>query len=74
MRSSEKDQVRPGIPVLFKILLKYILASGDLSIVRFEEGLPILRRGDATHVPGDVAANVAPAPAQETELTFGSQS
>jgi hypothetical protein len=74
MRSSEKDQVRPGIPVLFKILLKYILASGDLSIVRFEEGLPILRRGDATHVTGDVAADVTPAPAQETDLTFGSQS
>jgi hypothetical protein len=73
-RSSEKDPVKPGKPDLYKILLKYILASGNLTIVRFEEGIPILRTGNATHVTGDVTADVTPAPAQEMDLTFGSQS
>jgi hypothetical protein len=30
--------------------------------------------GEATHVNGDVTANVTPASAQETDLTFESQS
>jgi hypothetical protein len=33
-RSSEKYPVKPGKPDLFKILLKYIVASGDLIIDR----------------------------------------
>jgi hypothetical protein len=88
MRSSERDPVKPGKADLFKILLKYIVASGDLTVVRFEEGIPILRRGDATQVCGDVTAtghdvtatghdvttDVTPAPTQETDLTIGSQS
>jgi hypothetical protein len=53
-RSLEKDPVKPSKADLFKILLKYIVVLGDLTIVRFEEGVPILRRGDATHVSGDV--------------------
>jgi hypothetical protein len=55
-RSSERDPVKPGKADLFKILLKYIVALGNLTIVRFEEGIPILRRGDATHVSSDVTA------------------
>jgi hypothetical protein len=78
-RSSEKDPVKPGKEDLFKILLKYTVASGDHTIVRFEEGIPILRRGDATHVPGDVTATghdvkTDVRAAQETDLTIGSHS
>jgi hypothetical protein len=81
-RSSEKDPVKPGKADLFKILLKYIVASGNLTIDRFEEGVAILGRGDATHVSGDVTATchdvtadvTATALAQETDLTIGSQS
>jgi hypothetical protein len=78
-RSSEKGLVKPGKPDLFKILLKYIVASGDLTIVRFEEGIPILRRGDTTHVTGDVTATdhdvtTDVTAAQERDLTIGSQS
>jgi hypothetical protein len=71
--------VKPGKADLFKILLKYIVASGDLTINRFEEGVPILRRGDTTEdvtaTSYDVTADVtATALAQETDLTIGSQS
>jgi hypothetical protein len=65
-RSSEKDPVKPGKQDLFKILLKYIVALGNLIIDRIEEGVPILRRGDATHVTGDdVMADVTCAPVSE---------
>jgi hypothetical protein len=78
-RSTEKDPVKPGKPDLFKILLKYIIALGDLTIVRFEEGIPTLRRGDATHVTGDVTATdqdvtTDVTASQETDLTIGSKS
>jgi hypothetical protein len=70
-RSLEKDPVKPGKPDLFKILLKYMVAVGDLIIDRLEEGVPILHRGDATHVSEDVTAtghdvtaSVTPAPTQ----------
>jgi hypothetical protein len=80
-RGLEKDLPKPGKTALFQIVLKYMVASGDLIIDRFEEGVSILRRGDSTHVSEDVTvtghdvtANVTPAPTQETDLTIGSQS
>jgi hypothetical protein len=43
-RCSEKDPTKPGKMALFQLLLKYMVASGDLIIDRFEEGVPILSR------------------------------
>jgi hypothetical protein len=45
-RGSEKDPAKPGKKALFQILLKYMVASGDLIIDRLEEGVPILSRGE----------------------------
>jgi hypothetical protein len=72
-RSSDKDRSKPLRSALLQLLLKNMVASGKLIVDRIEEGVPILRRGDATHVTGDVAADVTLASGQETDLTFESQ-
>jgi hypothetical protein len=72
--TSDKDPSKPARSALLQLLLKNMVASGEQIVYRIEEGVPILRRGDATHVTGDVTADVRPAPAQETDLTFESQS
>jgi hypothetical protein len=52
-----------------------MVTSGDLIVDAInEEGVPILLRGDATHVAGEVTADVTLAPAQEMHLIFESQS
>jgi hypothetical protein len=45
-RGLEKDPRKPGKTSLFQILLKYMVALGDLIIDRFKEGVPILSRGE----------------------------
>jgi hypothetical protein len=68
-RGLEKDLVKPGKTALFQIVLKYMVASGNLIIDRFKEGVPILSRGEgnvhAPHVSEDVKATVA---TQEADL------
>jgi hypothetical protein len=78
-RGSEKNPTKPGKTALFQLLLKYMVASGNLVIDRFEEGVPILSRGEGNtqaqaHVTATchVASATAIAPTQETD--FGSQS
>jgi hypothetical protein len=74
-RSSDKDPSKPSRLVLLQLLLKYMVASGELIVDAIkEEGVPILCRGDATHVAGDVMADATPAPARETHSIFESQS
>jgi hypothetical protein len=73
-RSSDMDPSKPSRSALLQLLLKNMVALGKLIVDRIEEGVPILCRGDATHVTGDVAADVTLAPARETDLTFESQS
>jgi hypothetical protein len=73
-RSSDKDPSKPSRSALLQ-LLKYMVTSGDLIVDAInEEGVPILCRGDATHVAGDVTADVTLAPAREMHLIFESQS
>jgi hypothetical protein len=73
-RSSDKNPSKPSRLALLQLLLKNMVASGKLIVDAIEEGVPILRRGDATHVTGDVAADVMLATARETHLTFELQS
>jgi hypothetical protein len=71
-RCSDKDPSKPSRSALLQLLLKYMVAAGELIVDRInEEGVPILPRGDVT---GDVVADVTLAPARETHLTFESQS
>jgi hypothetical protein len=75
--TSEKDPTKPGKTDLFQIMLKYMVALGELVIDRFEDGVPILSRGNAQahpHVTATcpVVSATAIAPTQETD--FGSQS
>jgi hypothetical protein len=72
--TSDTDPSKPARSALLQLLLKNMVPSGELIVDRIEEGIPILRRGDTTHVNGDVMSNVTPASAQETDLTFESQS
>jgi hypothetical protein len=79
--TSEKDPRKPGKTDLFQLLLKYMVASGELLINRIEDGVPILSRGKAqahAHVTATTSclvANVtATASTQDTNLTLGSQS
>jgi hypothetical protein len=69
-RSLDKDPSKPSRSALLHLLLKYMVASGELIVDVIEEGVPILRRGDATHVTGDVTADLTLAPARATHLTF----
>jgi hypothetical protein len=62
-RSLDKDLSKPSRNALLQLLLKNMVASGELIVDRIEEGVPILCRGDAIHVTGDVAADVTLAPA-----------
>jgi hypothetical protein len=74
-RSSDKDPSKPSRSALLQLLLKYMVTSGDLIFDAInEEGVPILRRGDATHVAGDVTADVKLAPAREMHSIFELQS
>jgi hypothetical protein len=72
--TSDKDPSKPVRSTLLQLLLKNMVTSGELVIDRIEEGIPILSRGHVAHVNRDVMANVTPASAQETDLTFKSQS
>jgi hypothetical protein len=73
-RSSDKDSSKPSRSALLQLLLKYMVASGELIVDAInKEGVPILRRGDATHVAGDVTSDVTPAPAREMHSIFESQ-
>jgi hypothetical protein len=70
-RSSDKDPSKPSRPAFLQLLLKYMVASGELIVDWInEEGVPILCRGDATHVAGDVMADVTLAPTRETHSIF----
>jgi hypothetical protein len=72
-RYSDKDPSKPSRSAPLQLLLKYMVTSGDLIFDAInEEGVPILCRGDATHVTGDVTADVSLAP--EREMIFESQS
>jgi hypothetical protein len=52
-RSSDKDPSKPSRSALLQLLLKYMVTSGDLIFDAInEEGVPILSRGEATHVTG----------------------
>jgi hypothetical protein len=74
-RSSDKDSSKPSRSALLQLLLKYMVTSGNLIVDAInEEGVPILRRGDTTHVAGDVMADVTLAPAREMHSIFESQS
>jgi hypothetical protein len=74
-RSSDKDPSKPLRSALLQLLLKYMVTSGDLIFdVINEEGVPILRRGDATHLAGDVTADVTLAPERKMHSIFESQS
>jgi hypothetical protein len=73
-RSSDKDPSKPLRLALLQLLLKYMVTSGELIVDAMnQEGVPIIRRGDATHVAGDVTADVALAPARESHSIFESQ-
>jgi hypothetical protein len=68
--TSEKDPTKPGKLALLQLLLKYMVASGELVIERIEDGVPILSRGHITaivprHVAHVTAATGAP---QETDV------
>jgi hypothetical protein len=74
-KSSDKDPSKPSRSALLQLLLKYMITSGYLIFDAInEEGVPILRRGEATHVAGDVTADVTLAPERETHSFFESQS
>jgi hypothetical protein len=74
-RSSDKDPSKPIRSALLQLLLKYMVTSGNLIFDAInEEGVPILCRGDATQVAGDVTANVTLAPTREMHSIFKSQS
>jgi hypothetical protein len=51
-----------------------MVASGELVIDRFDDGVPILIRGHGAHNAGDATANVTHAPARETHSIFELQS
>jgi hypothetical protein len=77
----EKDPTKPGKTALFQLLLKYMVAAGELVINRIEDRVPILSRGNAqahAHVTATTSCLIANATAtastQETYSTFGSQS
>jgi hypothetical protein len=73
-RSSDKDLSKPSRSALLQLLLKYMVALGELIVDAInEEGVPILCRGNATHVAGDVTADFTHAPARETHSIFDSQ-
>jgi hypothetical protein len=59
----EKDPTKPGKSALLQLLLKNMVASGELVIDRIEDGVPILSRGHVAQVSADVAAAT-----QETDL------
>jgi hypothetical protein len=74
-RSSDKDPSKPSRSALLQLLLKNMVTKGELIVEAInEEGVPILRRGDANHVAGDVTADVTLAPARETHSIFKLQS
>jgi hypothetical protein len=51
----DKDLSKPARSALFQLILKNMVASGELVIDRFEEGIPILSRGHCAQVSEDVA-------------------
>jgi hypothetical protein len=77
--TSEKDLTKPGKTALFQLLLKYMVASGDIVIDRFKEGVPILSRPTQAnaHVTATTSCPVASAtatpPMQETDFWSQSQ-
>jgi hypothetical protein len=74
-RSSDKDPSKPSRSALLQLLLNYMVTSGNLIFDAInEEGVPILRRGDTTHVAGDVRADVTLAPKREMHSIFELQS
>jgi hypothetical protein len=74
-RSSDKDPSKPSRLALPQLLLKYMVTSGNLIFDAInKEGVPILRRGDATNVAGDVTADLTLAPKREMHSIFESQS
>jgi hypothetical protein len=64
--TSDKDPTKPARSVLLQLLLKEKVASGELVIDGFEEGIPILIRGRA-HVSEDI--DRAPEEATTTTAT-----
>jgi hypothetical protein len=64
--TSDKDPTKPARSVLLQLLLKEKVASGELVIDGFKEGIPILIRGRA-HVSEDI--DCAPKDATTTTAT-----
>jgi hypothetical protein len=67
--TSEKDPTKPGKSVLFQLLVKNMVASGELVIDRIKDGVPILSRGNVAHADHDLAPPTAtpPTATQETD-------
>jgi hypothetical protein len=53
--TSDKDPSKPARSALLQLVLKNMVASGKLVIIRFDDGAPILIRGHGAHVSEDIA-------------------